>query len=196
MKTIVGRLVELIAFLFSLFGGWLKVIAPPEEAEARDAVGLASVLSLLIFLVLTVVIRRNSARAGTNLFAIAVVLAVVAAVSGFVYRSYLRTLTFAYPPGTIRAEYIAGTVLTEYARQYLEKNPGLNNAAILAKFGGLDNHDLVWTPESRRHAATVLTAWYVVFIISVFGSIFCLTEGVLSPGQTAEDPTKPPRPPE
>jgi hypothetical protein len=180
MKTIVGRLVELITFLFSLFGGWLKVIAPPEDAEASFAVGLASVLSLLVFLILTVVIRMKSPQAGTILFVVAVVLAVMATASGFIYRSQLRTLTFAYPPGATSTYYIAGTELTEDAKKYRGNNPKLTDAELLATFEGLDHLDLVWTPESRRHAGTILTVWYIVFILSVFGSIFCLTEGVLA----------------
>lgn len=181
MKTIVGRLVQLISFLFGLFGGFFKTIAPPEEAAASFAVGLASVVSLLLFMVLAYVCKRwqKSSRARNVLLAVAAGLAVLGTVAGFVYRSELSARTFEYPPGASRAEYIAGTELTEDASAYKAGNKSLTDSELVAKFGGIPFRDRVWPAPSRHHSATVLTGWYVAFVVSVFGAVFCLTEGLL-----------------
>jgi hypothetical protein len=180
MHVIVGRAVEAIAFLFSLFGGFLTAIAPPDEAEAKFAVGLSSVVSLLIFLIITVFVRLKSSQAKGILCSVAIALAIAGTVSGFVYHSKLRELIFEWPPEAPREDHIAGTEFTPEAKEYLSQNPGLPVAQLVAKFGGLGERERVWARASQQHAANVLTIWYVIFIVTIFGCVFCLTEGVLS----------------
>jgi hypothetical protein len=104
-----------------------------------------------------------------------VVFFVIAIGSAWEYGVSLDRLTFWYPPAHPTARYVAGTVLTPKGQQY-EPSPE-QYSKVVFEFG-LDNRDKIWTGDSILHSKHVLCAYYVVTIVSLAGTIFCLTEGV------------------
>lgn len=182
LKELLGRAVEVVTFLFAAFGGFLEEVAPPEEAGARFAVGLASFFALIILLGLSVLAqKRLTARRRRIWLIAAAALAVVAAVSGVLYQRNLEHLTFAYPPESgARAEHVAGTHTTARARQYADQ--GLGPGQILAKFGP-ENRNLVWPAEAIRDAKTILTVNYLILVIAIAGAVFGLVEVYLAAEQ-------------
>lgn len=174
--------VKLVTFLFGMFGGFLTFIAPPEEANSRFAVGLSSCLVLIILLVISALIKkRRTARSRKKWLLVAVGLSVVALVTALGYWWNLNRLTFAYPPESTKAEYVAGVALSADAQKYLADNPGKTISEMLADYGGLEYRELVWSPDSQRKARMILLINYIAFVMTLATAIFCLSEGLLAP---------------
>jgi hypothetical protein len=98
----------------------------------------------------------------------------------YFYQSLYRGLTFEYPPGDARSLYVAGTELTPQASEYVSRHSGLSKGELLAKFGGLEGRQQVWSDESIRRASTELTLGYIIMVLALSGGIFSLTEGFLA----------------
>lgn len=111
--------------------------------------------------------------------AAAAVFSVIIVVAAYYYKTNFDALVFEFPPGSIRAEHIAGTELTLDAKQYRKENPGISNSQLLFDFGGLQNKEKVWPAEAIGNARNKLIASYVLLVLAIAGAIFALTEGVL-----------------
>jgi nicotinamide riboside transporter PnuC len=168
--------IEIVGVLFAAFGGFLVGMAPPQAADAKFAVGLSSFLALIILFIISALAKRKYRRAW---LIIAGVLAFVILFAGYYYKTNYDALTFEYPPGSTQVEHIAGTELTQEAREYKESHPGISNAQLLAKFGGLENKGEVWMEESVSKGRTKLIGIYVFLVLAIASAIFALTEGVL-----------------
>lgn len=164
--------IEIVSVLFAAFGGFLAGIAPPEEADARFAVGISSSLALIILF--TVAALSKKKYRVTWIIASAC-LFVVAIGAAYYYKTTYDALTFEYPPGS----HVAGTELTPEAREYQQRHAGLSNAQLLARFGGLPNKGRVWPEASVNSARAKLIFVYVVLVLAISSAIFGLTEGVL-----------------
>ena len=66
-----------------------------------------------------------------------------------VYWWNLNSLTFPYPPERKKAEYVAGTKPTPDAQKYKDENPGKTISSIVADYDGMENRELVWSPDAR-----------------------------------------------
>jgi hypothetical protein len=67
--------------------------------------------------------------------------------------------------------------LTNEAAAYRTKRPERSNSSILvADFGGIKNRDLVWTHGSIEQVRVIMLAAYLVTILGIATSIFCLIE--------------------
>jgi len=177
-KEYLRKAIEVVTFLFAAFSGYLKGIAPPEERSATFATGLASFLALVIFLLISGVSRGTAPQKQKALWLrLAAALFVVCAVSGLAYKHELDQLTFPYPSDSDGAQYIAGTVPTQMAKPYFDKD--YSASQVVAKFGGPENKQLVWTQESINRAGMLLTTLYLVLVVSLAATIFSLTEIVL-----------------
>ena len=169
------RAVEAVTFLFTAFSGFLKGIAPPEGETTVSAVGTASVLALCIFLGIsgrsTKTVRRERALRWAG-----GVLTVVAAVTALFYLQCLDRLTFGYPPDRPEANYIAGTEYTPDAAKLIAANGLTPSGVLVAKFGGPQFKELVWTKESIQRSRAILISSYLLFVLSIAGAIFALME--------------------
>ena len=176
--------VKIVTFLFGMFGGFLTFIAPPEEANSRFAVGLGSCLVLIILLVISALIKKpRTAKPRKKWLVTAVSFSVLALAAALIYWWNVDRLTFAFPPESTKAEYVAGVSLTSDAQQYLQENPGKTISEIVADYGGLEGRELVWSPDSLRKARMILLINYVAFVTTLAAAIFCLSEGLLSPAR-------------
>jgi hypothetical protein len=194
-KQLLVTAAEVVAFLFVAFSGFLTNIAPP-EADANFAIGISSFIALMILLFA----KALSTRLPKRKFMVAwggaaLIFFVGTIVTGFVYKSHSDQLTFAYPPGNTKAEYVKGTEMTPRAKEYKERT-GRTDAEVVAAFEGLANRDKVWEPESIRRSRQTLVLTYVVLVLTMASAIFSLTEGLLPKkrqkrgGVTASPPTE------
>lgn len=169
--------IELSAFILSAFGGYLKAIAPPQEAGAGLSVGLASFATLIVFLFVVAISRGQNQKARRTLWLrISVVLACLALISAFAYMSNSNKLTFRYPPQT-GERYMGGTQFTPEGQLYWDRLQDLSQ--VVLKFG-LSNRAQIWTPDSINRAQLLLSFNYIVFVVSLTGTVFALSEGILA----------------
>jgi hypothetical protein len=99
----------------------------------------------------------------------------VAAIAGLSYRYSLDVLTFVYPPDYPTSRYFAGTQYTPEASSLADKE-GLSAGQVVAKFGGLPNRHLVWKATSVERARLILVSNYLIFALSIAGTVFSLVE--------------------
>jgi len=179
-REILSRSVEVVAFIYAAFGGFLQNIAPPEEANARYAVGISSILALCVLLFISSVTKGQPKRKYKRRWLTAAgVLFAVAIAAAFAYRWNIDRLTFPFPPESRAAEYVAGTELTSLAKELLEESPGITTSELVDRSGGLAMRGRVWTEESIRVAKMTLSVNYVLLTLSLATVLFCLTEGIL-----------------
>jgi hypothetical protein len=171
-RSILIKGIEIIGVLFAAFGGFLVGIAPPQEADARFAVGISSFLALIILFIVTALSKKKYPKVWIIIGACLFVIAIGAA---YYYKTSYDALTFNYPPGT----HVAGTELTPKAKEYKEKNAGISNEQLLGAFGGLQNKSKVWPEASVNGARTKLITSYVVLVLALATAIFALVEGSL-----------------
>jgi hypothetical protein len=174
-REVLVRAIEVVTFIFAAFSGFLRNIAPPGKATEGFAIGIASFLTLCILLLLSTRVKKKSRTAERRLWVrVAGVLAAIALAAGLLYYRIRGELTFSYPPDNPQAEYIAGTQYTSGAARFAVR--GLSNDQIVAKFGGLENRQLVWSPASTERASMILVSSYLLFVLSLAGALFSLAE--------------------
>ena len=173
-RQLLIRAVQAVTFLFAAFSGFLKGIAPPEGETSVFAIGTASLLTMCIFLGLSGRSNKTIARERALRWAGGVLTAIAALAALFYFQS-LERLTFRYPPGTGEAKYIAGTELTPDAAKLIAAN-GFTSPVVVAKFGGPEFKELVWTKESIQRSRTILISIYLFFVLSIAGAIFAFME--------------------
>lgn len=179
-KNILAKGIQVVTFLFAGFGNFLLDIAPPGEGDQSFAVGMSSLLALFVLLFISASTKNHPRERMQKIWLTAsVVFFVIAIGSSLLYQANLNKFTFPYPPGSLRAEYIAGKVMTPAAENYLREHPGMSPELMVAAFGGLAYIDKVWTSESIRKVKTILTTNYIILVLSVAIMLFGLTEGVL-----------------
>jgi hypothetical protein len=174
-KQILVRAAQVVAFLFAISSGFLKKVAPPESSQF--CVGLASLLALCIYLLLSVLSAKTLNRAAVRLWVIfGGAFAVIATASALIYFNNHERLTFFYPNDKPDGEYIAGTEYTPRAREFSQAHALVSSGEVLAKFGGLPNRHYVWTQESINRAQLILVVNYLIFTLSISTAVFCLLE--------------------
>jgi hypothetical protein len=171
---------EAVTIIFAAFGHFLFNISPPDET-GQFAVGLSSFIAVCVFLFI-VAIRSNQPRLKykRNWLIVASVLFVLAIGSGLSYSSNYNKLVTRVPPETRIRELIIGTEWTEEGKAYREEHPEKTVAEILYDYGGESCIELVWKKESIVDAKNRLTRSYVLFVVMLSGTIFCLGEGILT----------------
>ena len=180
-KRIVGKAMEVVTFLLAGFSGFLTEIAPPEETGTRFAVGVASFTTVLVFLFVLTLAKGKLREAHKKYWYIAAaVLSICFAVSSFIYQETRNAYTFVWPPNSESKKlYVAGDRLTPQAQLAQNQNPSLTSTKLVAGFGGIDERASVWFEDSIRRVGRKLLIEYVLMVVSIAASIFCLTEGLL-----------------
>jgi len=174
-RELLGKAVEVVTFLFAMFGGFLAGIAPPERASTF-AVGFGSFLALILLLFLAVIAKGRFSRQRRKIWLIvAGTLAAMALVSGLVYQQKRAEWTFFYPPESEAEEFLRGT---DYQPQALadKEQRGLSVSQLVADYGGPGNRHLIWSEDSLGRARTLLTLLFLSLVLSLAGTNFCLVE--------------------
>jgi hypothetical protein len=174
-REMLGKAVEVVTFLFAMFGGFLSGIAPPERV-GTFAVGFGSFLALILFLFVAVIAKGRFSRQRRKIWlAVAGSLAAMALSSGVLYQQKRSDWTFAYPPENGAEELLGGTVYQPRALADKEQR-GWSVSQLVAEYGGPSNRHLIWTEESLGRARTFLTLLFLTLVLSLAGTIFCLVE--------------------
>jgi hypothetical protein len=171
---ILVRAIEVVGILFAAFGGFLVGIAPPQDADARFAVGISSFFALIVLLFVSSLSAKKYRKVWLTVAMVSFALTVAAA---YYYKSNYNSLTFSFPQ--TEGRHVAGTYLTPEAQKERDKNPSISNMDLVAGFGGLPYATSVW-PEAAINAAKNKLVFSYVFLVTALAlSIFALTEGTL-----------------
>jgi len=189
-KAIVGKALETVTFLFAAFSGLLKSIAPPEETSIKMTVGIASFATLIILLFISAIaLGRVRARRRKFWLVAAALMFLVFLACAYQYSEDLSRLTFNWPPQeTKQTLYVGGdNWLMPKAYTQKIKHPELTGTDLVSGFGGLERKAAVWPEEAIKRASRRLRLEYVVLVLSLATSIFCITEGVISRAKTKQN---------
>jgi len=173
------RMVQVVVFLFAAFGGFLKAVAPPDEAWPRFAVGAASFLTLCVLLYIAALSEGRPRRRHRPRWMAAATVALVATLALVISYGAIRDRYTFEDPANGSEVFIRGTELTKQAKAYQALKPNDSLADLVAAFRGVAVRTNVWTPASIRRAKLALTGAYVALVLSIAVTIFCLTEGAL-----------------
>ncbi|NKB81092.1 MAG: hypothetical protein GKS05_04210 [Nitrospirales bacterium] len=177
-KNVLAKAIGIVSFLLAAFGGVFKRIAPPEEAGTHFSVGLASVLTLCLFLFISAITKNQErSKFKQRWLTAATVFFVGSIVASMTYFWNHDRLSFNFPEGS-EAKYMAGTKMTEEYAEYM-KTENIGSKSDLIKDVSLKDRNKVWKEPSIRRAKLILVSNYVVFVLSIAATIFCLTEGIL-----------------
>jgi hypothetical protein len=171
---ILVRAIEVVGILFAAFGGFLVGVAPPQDADARFAVGISSFFALIVLLFVSSLSGKKYRKVWLTVAVVSFALTVAAA---YYYKSNYDSLTFSFPH--TEGKHIAGTYLTPKAQEERDKNPSISNMELVAGFGGLPFATRVWPNDAINAAKNKLVFSYVFLVTALALSIFALTEGTL-----------------
>jgi len=179
-RSLLTKGIEIVGGLFAASGGFLIGIAPPEESDAKIAVGAGSFLAIIIWLLIKSAAQGLPVKKYKKRWIIAsIVLSIAFVLSAFIYKQKYDALVFWYPPERPERQIVAGTVLKPRALEYQRNNPEtVNNNALLLFGFGPENKNAVWPEESVRKAKAWLVGSYLVTVLMLVSSIFTLTEGI------------------
>jgi hypothetical protein len=174
---------EAVVAVFSAFGGFVLNAQPPEGVLKGFTIGFASTLSALVFLIISVFSQRFASDRYRSIFtALAVLMIIAAAVTGFRYQSMFSALTLDIPSVNKTEKIVIGTDLTQEAKDDLaETHEPLSQ--LLLDFGGKDSRERVWPRDSIRAATLRLNNGYIALAVSIAAAVFCIAEALF--------PTKP-----
>jgi hypothetical protein len=179
-KTVLARGIQAVTLLFAAFGGAMTKMAPPETTVPGIAVGVASLLSLLVLLSVAAASRAwapaAKARFRRALALIVAVTCIAGVIAAKLYLDDRERLILGYPPESPEVLYVRGTVLTRTAEEYQKANPGTTEKDLVPKFGGYQNRELVWTAKSIHSAKSRLSTGYFGFVLAVSLCLFCASE--------------------
>lgn len=176
-KKVIARAIGIISFIFAAFGGFLKDIAPPEEAHAKYAVGISSMLVLCLLLFISALSQHKPQKKFKNQWlTTSIITFIFTIIFSFTYYWLSLKYTFRYDSENI----VAGSILTQKAQDYIKIEPKDDNSELLYDFGGVENRTQVWTNSSIIKVKMLLTTTYIMLVLSLSTTIFCLTEGILT----------------
>lgn len=176
-KGILAKAIEIVAFLFAGFSNFLYHMSPPNEGNPNFAVGISSFIALCILLYISAISKSLSRKKyKTTWLSIAGAFLVSLIILFPIYqKNYLR-YTIHFPQNSSDV-YYQGSELTTWAIDYMEENGKTLNEII--KDVGIHNRELIWTSESIHKGEMLLSINYIIVVISLATTIFCLTEGIL-----------------
>jgi hypothetical protein len=189
---------QAVVFLFGMFGGVLKNIAPPDTVGAAYPVGIASFLALIVLLFITALASADPGRKLLRWWLIAAgVFFVLAVFACMVYPQLVDTHT--YPPDRPiqkRNVNASDAYLTPAGRQFKAAHPGAGAEYMAENF---DNDEEIWTTQGLDRAKQDLRLAYMWLVLSLAATIFCLLEAnkqrvnaaTRSPDPHPEPPRKP-----
>jgi general stress protein CsbA len=184
-----ARAAKAVAAIFSGFGGFLLKVQPPEGVLNGFTIGLATTVSALVFLFLSVLVQgRIGNKYRLVLLVLTLVLAAAGVFSGLQYQSAFGMLTLDLPAQSGSEKIVVGDQLTQRAAaRKAQTGESLSN--LLLDFGGKSHREDVWTRESINNAKVLLSNGYLKMSVFISASVFCFAELLFpSAGRKREDP--------
>jgi hypothetical protein len=176
-KVLLISFIEVITFLLTSFGGFLRNISPPDQVGASYPTGILSFLLLIVLMGISAVARNRRRVSTTHWMTAGGVLFLVALGSSFFYPYVLSAYTYPHAEQVSqRSVNASDKYLTPDGRQYKLANPGASAEDLVHNLPDGD----IWTREGIEQAGLLLTASYVALVLAISGAIFCLLEANLS----------------
>src|ERR1700683_1866675 len=142
--------------LLSLFGGFLKLIAPPGRSIIKWT-GLASMTAGLAFLAVKLLARMSTDHASLRFWGmVALASLVISIVLWLLYFSSLQARTADYAGPSV----IIGTKYEPIAQEYHDKHPTYTAEQLLEDYGG--KIEVVWTKPSVERSTLILGIGYAL----------------------------------
>ena len=177
MALTVADLSEMAIAFISLFGGFLKKIAPPEVPELWTS--FASALAACALIAVKLILAESSSSTVLRyLFPAAFIMLGVAAALCLFHLLTRNSRTVSYDGQLM----IAGTEYGAAARTYIEGHPGASRADILLEFGG--DTGRVWTDRSLRSSRRILGAGYALSVACLAFAINLSVEAYNAPKES------------
>jgi hypothetical protein len=174
-KKLLVSSVGVVIFLLASFSGFLKNIAPPDQAQTSTALGMLSFFVLILLLMTKAISRSVPTNRYRNIWIIVGAIAFLCAIPpSIIYPQELAKYTWSYPPeNPIRRLRGLDTEYTDNVILFLKKNPTQNSPEILAHNFEIDQ---IWDDKALARASTKLLILYSWLVLSLAISIFSLLE--------------------
>jgi hypothetical protein len=174
-KRTLVPLVQIVAFLFLAFGGFLKHLAPPDETNPEFYVGIVSFFVLIILLAIATIARKVPGAQNRRAWLIAGIgCFLVATVSTAVYPRMLHKYTYwsAEDPRQLRVK-ASDEGFTKIVKEWLRDQAYEPEASdLVRKFPP----GQVWEKGAIESAKSKLLISYASLVLSLASAIFCLLE--------------------
>lgn len=169
------RTLQLAPYMVGFLVMWALRWLPP---EGRGTL-IVLAIEIATWVVLVLISNRTRAiavqhRRVWNRLAVALTLAV--ATASAVYSVALDQRTFLYDLEGPDAKYLRGAEYAPRAAEHRAKHPAESDSELVANFGGSRHLDLVWTAESRDHAAVELAILCALMLAGFGGALFAVLE--------------------
>jgi outer membrane protein OmpA-like peptidoglycan-associated protein len=171
--------------LLSLFGGFLKVIAPPGRAIIKWT-GLASMTAGLAFLAVKLLARMSTDHASLKFWGVvAFASLVLSMVLWLLYFSSLQARTADYAGQSL----IIGTEYEPAAKEYHDKHPTYTAEQMLDDYGG--KIGVVWTKPSLERSILILGVEYSLSVACLAFTLNLGLEVLNNAAWTSSPPERP-----
>jgi hypothetical protein len=184
--------IEIVAFLFAAFGGFLTRIAPPDQTGVSFGVGIVSFLVLIVLLIVSALATQAPSRTYRRRWIAAGVVCFLLVVPGvLLYYQAWEQNTYGYPPEQPMVRHVGAldNDRTELAQNWVRRHP---NEASPAELEANLGYERVWRPAAIARANRRLLFTYGWVVLSLATSIFCLIEAnARSKKKTAAKAQKP-----
>ncbi len=180
-KTIILRGFQIVAVIFAGFNGFINDWGPPIDAFSKTSfeVGFTSFLAFIILLIIFSISKYYpNLIKKKGWISISIFFFVTTIVLGVTYRTHLREHIVEFPKGSMNL-LIIGNDYTKSAKTFMEDNNITSNNEVIGAFGGASEINRVWETKSINRVIKIISALYIMFVLSICISIFCITEGVL-----------------
>lgn len=183
VKAVLQSVIEIVVMLFAAFGGFLTVVAPPPGAnDTASAVGLASFVAVVVFVLAKLYMSLLPAR---TMMVVTLVMATLSGgvfvVNGVSYLYFVDRYTFRFPEGEPDGRIMLAA--PEYApagRLLVAAQPELDgaHAAILAKAGEAQSHE-IWSPKAVVATRRQMTVKYITMVLALTLCLGFAIEGLV-----------------
>jgi hypothetical protein len=164
-----------VGAVFGLFNSVLAELVPPFD-DSHQTVGVVSVGTVAVLLILTVVVKKRVTTVqARSIAAASAVCLVTALVVYFPFRDATRAYTYRHPPASAAHSDQTRHIRGELHEQGRRRVKDMTVAHAVYELGGPDIVNatgMLWSEESRLQVIGTLERYYVVFTMLLTAAVF------------------------
>lgn len=187
---IIAAAATAVAGVLLLFNSFLKSLVPPIEGADLD-LGLVSFGTTVILLALSLLIRRRIAVIRQAVLAyLSLTLVLSAFVTFFLYRDYVRTYVFSYPPFAETGQSVR-MIRGDLHAEGKIRTKDMTIPEAVRQFGGpqiVVSREMLWTDASMKEKEAGLELYYVLVATLLTVAIFVSAVTVARALETHQHP--------